>query len=131
MALSIDWAISDRCNIKNKFLSVNIGSDNRNYQVSELANCVADEIKGTIVEINKDALPDKRSYKVDFSLFKKLAPNHQPRIPLKESIKRLSLGLKMINFSDKNFRSSQYMRLKVLQDHMKDGRLDKLLHWKL
>ena len=54
----------------NKFLAVNIGSDQWNYQIAELAEAVANKISGTTVNINKDAPPDKRSYRVDFSLFK-------------------------------------------------------------
>ena len=45
------------------------------------------------VSINKDAQPDKRSYRVNFDLFKKLAPHYQPKVDLIESIKELKDGL--------------------------------------
>ena len=58
-----------------KFLAVNAGRDESNYQVSGLAAAVARHVPGTKVSINTNAPPDKRSYKVDFSLFKSLAPD--------------------------------------------------------
>ncbi len=131
MATAIIWAITERNSIKESHLSVNVGSNDRNYQVSELAECVSKIIKGTTVEINKDALPDKRSYKVDFSLYKEIAPNHQPSVSLEESINRIYDGLGLLNFSDKDFRVSNFMRLKVLESHIKDGRLNNALNWKV
>ena len=69
MAKAIIWAISERDNIEEHHLSVNIGSNDRNYQVSQLAESVSDVIKGTSVEINKDALPDKKLLKISPSFF--------------------------------------------------------------
>ena len=40
---------------------------------------VAEIIPGIEISINWDAPPDKRSYKVCFDLYKKLAPHHQPQ----------------------------------------------------
>ena len=131
MASAIIWAITERNTIKDNHLSVNVGSNDRNYQVSQLAECVSKIIKGTSVEINKDALPDKRSYKVDFSLYKQIAPNHQPSVSLEDSINQIFNGLKLLNFSNKDFRFSNYMRLKVLESHIKDGRLNKDLNWEI
>ena len=55
------------------FSPLNVGSNDRNYQVKDLANAVAEAIPGTKVSINKTAHPDTRSYQVDFSLFGSLA----------------------------------------------------------
>ena len=111
------------------FLSVNAGSDAWNVQVRDLAHAVASEIPGTRVSINTDAPPDKRSYRVDFSLFRKMAPDHQPRVTLTESVGALRDGLNAIGFADKDFRSSQQIRLKVLDRLMGDGLLRDDLRW--
>ena len=100
-----------------------------NYQVRELAQAVAVAVPGTKVSINTNAPPDKRSYQVDFSLFRELAPQHQPRVSLTDSIIRLRDGLKEMKFSDQDFRNSQQMRLRVLESHMKSGRLSSDLRW--
>lgn len=129
MARAIDWAIERPVEAGGHFLSVNVGSEVWNYQVKDLANAVAAASPGTVVSINQNAQPDTRSYKVDFSLFKSLAPRHQPLVTLNESIDRLQKGLAAARFSDADFRSSHFMRLKILESHIASGRLSPDLRW--
>ena len=130
MALAIEWAIKRDASNGGAYLAVNAGSDEWNYQVKDLAEAVAREIPGTTVSINKDAPPDKRSYRVDFSLYRKLAPRHQPRVSLEAAVRQLKDGLSAMDFRDRNFRSSQFMRLKVLERHIEAGRLGENLRWR-
>jgi UDP-glucose 4-epimerase len=99
--------------------------------VKDLANAVAKAVPGTEVSINTSAPVDSRSYKVDFELFHSLAPDHQPVVSLDQSIQNLIVGLKKMDFKDSNFRSSDLMRLKVLQHHIDGGRLNENLEWKM
>jgi UDP-glucose 4-epimerase len=130
MARAIDWAIDRPAENGGRYLAVNIGSDDRNYQVRDLANAVAAANPGTKVSINTSAPADSRSYRVDFGLYRSLAPNHQPLIDLNQSIQNLIAGLKRMNFKDSDFRSSELMRLKVLQGHIASNRLNSELEWK-
>jgi nucleoside-diphosphate-sugar epimerase len=130
MARAITWAIARRPEIGGKLLSVNAGRDESNYQVRDLAEAVSRHVTGTKVSINTNAPPDKRSYKVDFGLFKSLAPDHIPQVTLDESIRRLREGLTSMGFADKDFRTSTYMRLKALERHMAAGRLGPDLRWR-
>ena len=129
MARAIDWAIGRDINDGGQFLAVNVGSDEWNYQVKDLAEAVANVVPGVDVSLNKDAQPDKRSYRVSFDLYKKLAPNYQPKNNLITSIRELNDGLEAINFNDKDFRNSKYIRLKVLSDLMNKGMLTEKLAW--
>jgi len=129
MARAIEWAIKREAEPSGRFLKLNVGSDAWNYQVAELANAVGEAIPGTRVSINKDAPPDKRSYRVDFGLYRKLAPDHQPLETLETAIAGLRDGLKAIGFSDPDFRQSQLMRLKVLEKLLGEGALNEDLTW--
>ena len=129
MSRAIDWAIDRQIVDGESFLAVNTGSENFSYQIRDLANIVAKNIPGTKVSINPNVKSDARSYRVDFSLFKSLAPNHQPIISIEQSIQKIKLGLENMKFVDLNFRSSQYMRLKVLEGHIENKRLDENLKW--
>ena len=129
MAHAIVWAIARKPEEGGKCLAVNAGRDEGNYQVRELAEAVARQVPGTRISINRNAPPDKRSYKVDFSLFRKLAPAAVPQVSLDESIKRLSDGLTAMGFADRDFRDSPYMRLKTLERHIVAGRLSADLRW--
>jgi nucleoside-diphosphate-sugar epimerase len=130
MARAISWAIVRSAENGGKFLAVNAGRHESNYQVRELAEAVARQVPGTRVSINANAPPDKRSYKVDFALFKSLAPAHIPQVSLDESIIRLRDGLVSMGFADSDFRNSPYMRLKTLERHLAAGRLGTDLRWK-
>lgn len=129
MARAIDWAIGREPGNGGNFLAVNVGCDEWNYQVKDLAEAVSEVIPGTVVSINKDAQPDKRSYRVNFDLFKKLAPLHQPKTSLAESIEELKNGLESIRFRDQNFRNSTYMRLMILTELQEKGLLNEKLQW--
>lgn len=129
MARAIDWAVSRNLSIGGEYLVVNIGANEWNYQVKDLADAVSRIIPGTEVSINKNAQPDKRSYRVNFDTFKALAPGHQPKYTLEDAIIELKEGLELIGFKEKNFRNSNFMRLKVL-DYLKENEfLDNKLKW--
>ncbi len=130
MARAILWAILRKRENGGEFLSVNAGRDESNYQVSDLAEAVARHVPGATVAINTNAPPDKRSYRVDFSLFRSLAPDSIPQVSLDQSITRLREGLVGMGFADKDFRASPYMRLKTLERHMAAGRLGTDLRWR-
>ena len=130
MARAIDWAIERDSGNGGNFLAVNTGSNNWNYQVKELAETVAEIVPGCTLTINADAPPDKRSYKVNFDLFKKLAPHHQPVFDLRSTIKNLYLSLTEMDFNDPNFRESGLMRLNVITRLKENGILDSNLVWK-
>jgi nucleoside-diphosphate-sugar epimerase len=129
MARALEWAVRRTENEGGGFLTVNAGSNQWNYQVRDLAEAVARLVPDTVVEINSAAPPDKRSYRVDFSLFARLAPDHAPQVTLEDSIQRLSNGLRGMWFADADFRNSPSMRLKVLEAHIANGRLDEDLRW--
>jgi nucleoside-diphosphate-sugar epimerase len=129
MARAIEWAIRRGPEQGGPYLAVNAGADGWNYQVRQLAEAVAAEVPGTRVSINTEAPPDRRSYRVDFSLFRRLAPEHQPIETLPGTVRALRDGLDAIGFADARFRASRYMRLKVLEGHRQGGILSDTLHW--
>lgn len=129
MARAIDWALI-RDGSAGNFLAVNSGSNEWNYQVKEIAETVAEVIPGTTVSLNKDAAPDKRSYRASFDLFKELAPLHQPTYTLSKAIEELQEGLEGMKFRDGDFRNSRLMRLKVLTHLQEINEIDSELNWK-
>ncbi len=129
MARAIDWAITRQADSKTQFLAINAGRTEWNYQVKNLADAVKDLMPEVEIDINQQAAPDKRSYRVDFSQYADMAPEHQPQVDLMQSIKELKHGLEKICFNNSNFRNSHFMRLKVLASHRKNGLLNDQLEW--
>jgi len=118
-------------NISGFFLTINAGSNDWNYQIKDLAKAVKNVIGDINISINQDALPDKRSYQVDFSKFQKLGGGFYPKGSLQETVEELYRSLVNNKFKDKEFRNSNFMRLKVLQDHIKNNRMNENLEWML
>jgi nucleoside-diphosphate-sugar epimerase len=129
IARAIDWAISREAINGGPFVAVNVGSDQWNYQVRDLAYAVSEVIPDVDISINKDARPDKRSYRVNFDFYRRLAPDYQPQVDLITTIKDLSAGLEAMRFHDENYRNSRFMRLKVLSYLREQNLLSEKLEW--
>jgi nucleoside-diphosphate-sugar epimerase len=129
MARAIEWAVTRSPDAGGPHLVVNAGSNHWNYQIRDLASAVAAAIPGTEVHINQNAPPDKRSYRVDFSLFSTLAPEHVPQTGLEETVLGLRTGLEAMRFNNADFRDSSFSRLKVLNELRSNGLLNDALEW--
>ena len=98
MAEAIVWAINYDIP-KERFLTLNVGTNEWNFQVKDLAN-ICGEILGSRVNINSMAQPDNRSYKVDFGLYERLSE----QLDLKEienTIENLARMMKIFTTSKK------------------------------
>lgn len=129
MARAIEWAVARDAGTSGAFLAVNTGSDEWNYQVLGLAEAVARVIPGVRVSVNPRAAPDKRSYKVSFDLFRRLAPRHQPQVDLEAAVRGLRDGLMAMSFRDPDYRDSNFIRLRVLTALRAKGVLNERLEW--
>lgn len=129
MARGIAWGLQRDEKQGGRFLVVNVGSNHWNYQVKDLAAEVKEVMPEVEVEINRNAQPDCRSYRVNFDLFASSAPDHQPIWDLQRTILQLKQGLDKIGFADADFRSSRLMRLKALEELKEFGELDDDLRW--
>jgi nucleoside-diphosphate-sugar epimerase len=129
MARAIEWAIGRKREQGGPTLVVNVGSDQWNYRVSELAQAVASKVPGVSMSVNANAPPDRRSYRVDFSLFRSLAPAHQPVMTLENSITRVHDGLTSIGFTDSAFRSGPFVRLREFERLMAAGFITADVRW--
>jgi nucleoside-diphosphate-sugar epimerase len=127
MARAIDWAIGRSAEKAGVGLTVNVGSNEWNCQVRDLAHAVATAVPGVEVSINTNAPPDRRSYRVSYDLYKSLAPDSQPLSDLKSTILEMIEGLQQARFQDPAYRESHFMRLNVIKKFQVEGILnDKL-----
>ncbi|HLJ48823.1 MAG TPA: SDR family oxidoreductase [Bryobacteraceae bacterium] len=125
MARAIEWAIGRK---GDSFLAVNAGSDEWNWQVADLAEAVAARIPGVRISLNRDAGPDKRSYKVSFARFRAMAPAHQPLMSLSGAIDDMVSKLRALDSRDWERRET-FVRLAFLARLADAGRIDSDLRW--
>jgi nucleoside-diphosphate-sugar epimerase len=129
MALAIEWAIQRPSSAGGDFLAINVGRNESNYQVRELAETVRDCLGDVAIDINPNAAPDKRSYQVDFSRYGALAPRHLPRCSLEQTIRDLAAGIRAARAANPAFAPANYIRLGVLEQYRESGRLTADLRW--
>ncbi|HXF93341.1 MAG TPA: SDR family oxidoreductase [Nitrospiraceae bacterium] len=129
MARAIEWAVRRDHRDGGQFLTANVGCDSWNYQVKELAEAVARMVSNVEIIINKNAQPDRRSYRVSFNKFTKLAQGFLPEMDLQGAIVDLKNGLEAMQFRDAEFRNSEYIRLNTLKRLQAVGALTENLEW--
>lgn len=130
MARAIDWAVQRDPKDSGNFLTVNVGSDGWNYQVKDLAEAVANLVPDVKISINKNAQPDRRSYRVNFEKFSKLANEFLPIVDLESAVKDLRDGLMRMQFNNSEFRTGELIRLVTLRGLREGGQLTDELEWK-
>jgi nucleoside-diphosphate-sugar epimerase len=130
MCRAIDWATQRQALYQdNNFISVNVGSNEWNFKILDLAKEVQKLIPTSEITVNEKSFIDPRSYKVDFTLFKQLAPSFIPVKKIEETIQELINSILESGFSNRNFRQSHLIRLNVLKMLVEKNILDENLYY--
>ena len=112
-----------------KGLILNVGSNNSNSKIIDLAKKVAQIIKNTKIEI-KEQINDNRSYKVSFKKYNKFKNNEFFHHKIKDTILNLKQNINLLITKNKNIRFNKFIRLKILEEKIKSQKLTKNLKWK-
>jgi nucleoside-diphosphate-sugar epimerase len=124
MVRAIEWALTRD---GDDLVQVNVGSEGWTWPVGRLAQNVASVLGGIEVTINQAAAPDRRSYQMDFSLFRRMASEHQPTKDFEQTVHELRDQIRGLSFGNRSFRESRYIRLNHLRNLRKLGMVDSLL----
>jgi UDP-glucose 4-epimerase len=128
MAKAIIWAIEAKFE-DSLPLSLNIGSNEWNFNILELAQSVANHIGGTRINLNQNAPKDNRSYKVDFSLYKSLCGSFYPSESIDHSIDNLAKIIYDIDLPENGFRQTKYIRLNHIKNLISRKSINNNLRW--
>ena len=108
----------------------NVGITKENYQTRELAEIVKDAVSNSKIQFAKDAEPDKRSYRVDFSKIAQTLPKFKPQWNARLGAKQLYDAYKRVGITLKEFEGPRYRRITNLENSLSSGCLDKTLRRK-
>lgn len=129
IARAIDWAVGRGPGKGTPaYLAVNTGSDEWNFTAAELAHAVAERLPGTEVYFSKKSQLHGGSCPVNFELFKKIAPDHQPVFNIKETLDELIDGIRAIDLRDDNL-LRPFIRMEMLKEMREKGILTQGLEW--
>lgn len=129
MCKAVHWAMNRNVDSTTNFLTLNIGFNEWNFNIKQLAEAVNSQINDTIVSIDEKAAPDKRSYKVNFSLYDQLAPENRQFKLLSTSIQEIARTIESSLFREPNFRQSHLIRLNALNQLKLTHKINDQLYW--
>jgi nucleoside-diphosphate-sugar epimerase len=106
----------------------NVGRTDENYQISTVAEMVADVVPDSKVVYAPGGEPDTRSYRVDFSKLATTLPDAQPKWTVREGIEELYLAYQRYGLTLEQFQT-RFLRIRHLRKLLGEGRLTPSLRW--
>jgi nucleoside-diphosphate-sugar epimerase len=105
----------------------NVGANDENYRVRELAEIVRDTFAGCEIEYAEGAGPDPRSYRVDFGKLGETMPEARPTWTARDGARELLDAFRSSRLTSADF--DRYTRLARLKLLVAEGALDDDLRW--
>jgi nucleoside-diphosphate-sugar epimerase len=106
----------------------NVGQNEENYRVRELADMVQELVPGSKVRYAEGGGPDLRCYRVDCSKIRRAVPAFQPRWNVRRGIGQLLDAYRANGLTADVFLSSRYLRIKRVMELKAQGKVDEALH---
>ena len=103
--------------------AVNVGGNDENYQVRDIADRVQKLVPNAKIAYTGEVGADPRNYRVKFDLLNSLLPAFKLQYSLSTGMDELHRKLVDHRFAEKDWFGDQFVRLRVLK-----GRLEKLKH---
>lgn len=102
----------------------NVGRNDANYQVRDIAEAVKSAFPAAKLEITGETGGDPRSYKVDFTKALITLPGFAPQWTLEKGVEEIARFLKDNGLADGGFDDRLFIRLKQLKYGLDSGALD-------
>ena len=107
----------------------NVGRNEDNYQIRDLAQIVKETVPNCRVEYAPDAGPDKRCYRVDCSKIAKVLPNFQPQWNARKGAEELYKVYQEVGLTLEEFEGTKYQRIAHIKYLINSELLDGELRW--
>lgn len=101
----------------------NVGSNDENYMVKEIAGYVEEIVPNSKIEYSKDASKDSRSYRVEFDKIHDVI-GYKTKWKLKDGIKQIYDLIKRKDFTEQEFKSEKYYRVLYIKWLINQGYID-------
>jgi nucleoside-diphosphate-sugar epimerase len=108
----------------------NIGANEENYQVRELADIVRETVPGCVVEYAADGGPDPRSYRVSFDKFRRAFPEFKLEWNARQGAREVYGAVRAAGVTLDDFQGRKFIRLNQLKHLLDSDLLDRTLRWR-
>lgn len=106
----------------------NVGSNEQNYRVIDIARIVAAEFPGCELIVGAPSA-DNRSYRVNFDKIRRVLPEFDCKWTAETGARQMHELFRSIAMTEEDFRAPPYTRLKMLMKHRQSGLLNDKLFW--
>jgi nucleoside-diphosphate-sugar epimerase len=107
----------------------NVGRNDENFRIRDLAEIVMETVPGSRVEYAKDAGPDTRCYRVDFGRLSRVFPEFVPKWDARKGASHLHSEFVRHDLRLEDFEGPRYKRIDHIKKLLSSGRLDESLRW--
>lgn len=108
----------------------NVGANEENYRVRELAEIVRETVPGCVVEYAPGGGPDPRSYCVSFDKFRRAFSEFKPEWTARRGARELYDAVRAANLTLDDFQGRKFIRLNQLKHLLDSDLLDHTLRWR-
>ena len=107
----------------------NVGRQEGNYRIREVAEAVAREVPEASLEITGETAGDLRSYRVSFEKITERLPGYAPKWTIERGCEEFRRWFELRSETETSFQSRRYIRLKQLKHLMSENRVNDALFW--
>lgn len=108
----------------------NVGRNQDNYKIREIAEIVKETVPGCEIEYAEDGGPDKRCYRVDCERIARTLPEFQPQWNARKGAQELYDAYQKVGLTLEEFEGTKYQRIAHIRYLLSDGLLDNTLRWR-
>lgn len=107
---------------------LNVGRNDENFQIRDIATCIAEVFPGCALSFGKSD-PDQRSYRVNFDRIGRTLPAFRCEWTLRRGVEQLRDLYARVGMTDETFRRRPFTRLAQLKHLIDTGQLDADFFW--
>jgi nucleoside-diphosphate-sugar epimerase len=107
----------------------NVGRNDENFRIRELADIVAEIVPGCRVEYAPGGGPDLRCYRVNFDKIGRLLPEFRPQWTARRGAQELYDAYRAAGMTADDMQRGRYVRIQEIRRLQQAGQLDDSLRW--
>jgi nucleoside-diphosphate-sugar epimerase len=112
-------------------LSVNVGSNEENHQMRDLAQFVKEVVPNCEIEIADGAGPDERCYRASFDRIHRVFPEFQTKWTAKMGVEQCYQSYVKHGLNREEYEGVKYKRIAHIMNLIEEGKLGTDLRWKI
>lgn len=105
----------------------NVGATKENYQISDVADIVQEEIPGSKIVYAEGGGPDLRCYKVDCEKLPATLPEFRCEWDVRRGVQQLRDAYQELGLTLDDFLGTRYMRIRHIKEGQEQGAIDSTL----